>query len=137
MGRTCACLLLLSLFATGCQVVPESPRNLQPLPADGALLTYRDVIYRARSQATLATESFYIDRWQDVDKAAASLEDTARYLPRALEIPAAQKSSLEARSQSLIKEAQALREAVKGRDEKKTTEVMKRINLLVRELRPE
>ena len=99
-------------------------------------MTYRDVIHRARSQATLATESFYIDQWQDVDRAAASLEDTARYLPRAVEVPATQKTSLEVRSQTLVKEAQALREAVKGRDEKKTTEAMKKINLLA-QLRPE
>jgi len=136
MGRT-SFVLCLAALAVGCQVIPEAPRALQPLPSNGPAMTYRDVVYRARSQATLATESFYIDQWPDVDRAAAGLEDTARYLPRAVEVPATQRTSLEVRSQTLVKEAQALRQAVKGRDEKKTTEAMQRINLLVRELRPE
>lgn len=136
MGRTTA-IFLTTVALAGCQVVPEAPRPLQPLPADGPAMTYREIIHRARSQATLATESFYIDQWQDVDRAAASLEDTARYLPKAIEVPVTQKASLEARSKTLAQEAKALREAVKGRDEKKTTDAMKKINLLVRELRPE
>jgi hypothetical protein len=41
------------------------------------------------------------------------------------------------RSEDLAKAAQTLREAVKSRDERRTTEVMQRINLLVRQLRPE
>jgi hypothetical protein len=47
------------------------------------------------------------------------------------------KVSLEARSQELAKAAMALREAAKAKDEKKTNETMQKINLLVRELRPE
>src|SRR5687768_9182552 len=85
MGRITA-ILVVTVVLAGCQIVPDAPRPLQPLPADGPAMTYRDVIHRARQQATLATESFYVDQWQDVDRAAASLEETARYLPKAVEI---------------------------------------------------
>jgi hypothetical protein len=134
--RRAICLAVLGLALAGCQITPDPQRNLQPLPVDGAV-TYNEVVQRARSQAMIATEAFYVDQWADVERAAQSLEDTARYLPRSLEIPAGNKTSVEARATSLAAEAAALRTAVKSRDEKKTNEVMQRINLLVRELRPE
>jgi hypothetical protein len=133
-----AVLAAASCFAlAGCLATPEPNRQLQPLPVEGAPLNYKDVVARARGIATSATEAFYIDQWAEVEKAATNLEDTAQYLPRAGEIPMARKVSLEVRSQALVKEAQALREAAKAKDEKKTNEAMQKINLLVRELRPE
>jgi hypothetical protein len=135
--RRAFCLAVIGLALVGCQITPDPQRNLQPLPVDGPVLTYNEVVQRARSQAMIATEAFYVDQWADVERAAISLEDTARYLPRALEIPTANKASVEARATSLGREATALRTAVKSRDEKKTNEIMQRINLLVRELRPE
>ncbi len=135
MRRSC-CLAALLLVA-GCQAIPDTHRPVQPLPLDGPPLSYREVISRARTLATQATEAFYVDQWADVEKAAVNLEDTARYLPKTADVPAVQKTSLEARSQTLVQESLALREAAKSRDEKKTTEAMQRINLLVRELRPE
>jgi hypothetical protein len=127
----------LCLIAAGCLATAEPRRPLQPLPMDGPPLSYKDVVTRARNIATSATEAFYIDLWIEVERSAQSLEETANYLPRAAEIPEVRKVSLEARSQALVKESQALREAAKAKDEKKTTEAMQKINLLVRELRPE
>jgi len=135
--RRAFCLAALGFALAGCQITPDPQRNLQPLPVDGPVMTYTEIVQRARAQAMIATEAFYVDQWADVERAAASLEDTARYLPRSLEIPPASKASVDARSTSLGQEAQALRAAVKNRDEKKTNEAMQRINLLVRELRPE
>src|SRR5262245_50166174 len=135
--RRAFCLTDLGLALAGCQLSPDPQRSLQPLPVDGPVLTYNEVVQRARAQAMLATEAFYVDQWAEVERAAASLEDTARYLPRSLEIPTAQKGSVDGRSTSLAAEAAALKTAVKSRDEKKTNETMQRINLLVRELRPE
>jgi hypothetical protein len=121
----------------GCQLPPEMSRSVPPLPSEAGAIGYRDVVQRARWQATMATEAFYVDRWSEVEAAAQGLEETARYLTRAREIPMSQESTLAVRSEKLAKEAQALRLAVQSRDEHKTTEVMQRINLLVRELRPE
>lgn len=121
----------------GCQLAPETRRSVPPLPAEGGLLSYRDVVQRARMQATMATEAFYVDQWSEVEVAAQGLEETAKYLLRAREIPATHQPMLATRSENLAKEAQALRLAVQSRDERRTTEVMQRINLLVRELRPE
>ena len=135
MRRTLTFVALATIVA-GCQVTPE-PRPLQPLPVEGPALNYKDVVVRARALATTATEAFYIDKWLEVEKAAISLEETAQYLPRTLEIPVGRKGSLDANSQTLLKEAQALREAARAKDEKKTTESMQKINLLVRELRSE
>ena len=128
---------IVAIALAGCITTADQNRAFQPLPTEGAPLAYKDVIARARALATAATEAFYIDQWPDVVKAATSLEETGQYLPRSAEVPPARKASLDARSDELVKEAQALRDAAKAKDEKKTNASMQKINLLVRELRPE
>jgi hypothetical protein len=136
MGR--AIFVAFSMFAVaGCLATPEPIRPIQPLPTDAGAMSYREVMIRARTLASTANEAFYIDHWSDVEKAALSLEETAQYLPRAAEIPPTRKVSLDARSQELIRQSQELRAAAKAKNEKMTNEAMQKINLLVRELRPE
>lgn len=135
MRRTLTVVAIVTILA-GCQVTQDQ-KPLPPLKVDGAALSYKDVIVRARILATNANEAFYVDQWAEVEKAAASLEETAGYLPRSIEIPVSRKASLDTRSDVLVKEAQALRAAAKAKDEQKATAAMQKINLLVRELRPE
>lgn len=122
------------LFLCGCQALQE-PNRLQPLPADGTPIAYREVVQKARGCATAATEAFYIDNWAGVEAAATQLEQTAQYLPRSTEIPSARQASLEAAVTVLKKEAQTLRAAATAKDETKTNEALQRIHLRVRELR--
>ncbi len=125
------------LIVIGCQNSAEQRRSVTPLPVEGPALSYRDVVSRARTLAAQATEAFYIDQWIDVEKAASNLQETARYLPKSVDVPSTQKSTLDDRSKTLEQESLALRDAAKARDEKKTNDVMQRVNLLVRELRSE
>src|SRR5262245_60588474 len=127
--RRAILLAAFSLLLAGCLATPEPNRPLQPLPTDGAPLPFKDVVARARGIATSATEAFYVDQWTEVEKAATNLEDTAQYLPRSADVPAAHKVSLEVRSQTLVKEAQTLKAAAKAKDVNKTTESMQKINL--------
>jgi hypothetical protein len=132
---TCVGLLAIIVFA-GCQTAPEQIK-IPPLPAEGQPVTYGDVVQRARVLATSATEAFYIDKWGEVESAALGLEQTALYLPKASDVPAARRASLDAQMQTLVRESQELREAAKKSDEKRTNSTLQRIHLLVRELRPE
>jgi hypothetical protein len=131
------CFAALGLMVIGCQSGGDLRRSVPPLPLDGPALGYRDVVSRARTLASQATEAFYVDQWLEVERAAVSLEETARYLPKSADVPLPQKSTLDVRSKTLEQESVALREAAKSRDEKKTNDVMQRVNLLVRELRSE
>jgi hypothetical protein len=135
--RRMLCSAALGLALVGCQSANDLRRPVQPLPVNGPALAYHDVVSRARLLATQATEAFYIDQWLEVEKAALNLEETARYLPKSTDVPTAQKFSIDTRSRTLEQESVALREAAKARDEKKTNDVMQRVNLLVRELRSE
>lgn len=128
----CAALLLL----VGCQVAPEKVA-VMPLPEGGEPLAYADVVQRARSQASAANDAFYVDRWADLQEAANTLEKTARFLPRATDVPAALKDGLPTRADELTKLAGQLRDAAKAQDVKKTNEALQQINLKVRELRAE
>src|SRR3954451_4550336 len=126
-------LVLLSL--AGCQVPqdrlpPDLPETVGPRP-------YAELLTRARAQAKVATEAFYINKWGDLEDAARGLEQTARYLTRAEEVPSARKQALAKLSDDLGKEAGELRKAAQSKDEKETTAVLTRINFKVRELRPE
>jgi len=124
------CLLL----AVGCAVPPERVA-LQRLPENGPPLPYAELLTRARAQATVATEAFYVNRWPDLEDAAKGLEQTARFLAKAEDVPAKQKDVLPVISGDLAKEAAGLREAAQAKNVKASTDALQRIHLKVRELR--
>jgi hypothetical protein len=127
------CLAVLTL--AGCpapqdRLPPDLPDAVAPRP-------YAELLTRARAQAKVATEAFYINKWGDLEDAARGLEQTARYLPKAEEVPSARKPALMVLSDELLKEAGNLRKAAQSKDEKEATTVLTRINFKVRELRPD
>jgi hypothetical protein len=135
MKRALAVGLVLCGLA-GCALPPERAA-LPPLPEDSQPLPYAELLTRARLQSAAATEAFYVDRWTDLEEAAKSLEQTARFLAKAKEVPARHKENLATEAADLGKEAAKLRDAAKTQDVKQVNEIMQRINLQVRELRPE
>jgi hypothetical protein len=125
------------LFAlAGCQL-PAERLPLKPLPDDGQPLPYADLVTRARVQASAANEAYYVDGWVDLEDAAKGLEQTARFLAKASEVPAKHKDKLEVEAGDLGKLAAELRETAKGKEITKTNDVLQRINYKVRQLRPE
>ncbi|MFL5342614.1 MAG: hypothetical protein ACJ8F7_20975 [Gemmataceae bacterium] len=136
MNRTACVGVAAFLLLAGCQNQPDQLR-VPSAPADGQLLSYRDTVAKARTLATSAVEAFYVDNWTDVEAAATNLEKTAQFLPKAIDVPAARQSTLDAQSQALQQDAQKLRESAHQADVKKTNEVLQRIHLQVRELKPD
>lgn len=130
MKRT---LLLASLLVFGCQLPPE--RLPRPLPDDAPPLTYAELLTRARTQATVATEAFYVDKWAEVEDAARGLEQTAKFLVKSEDVPPTHKERLPRVSSELSKVAVRLREAALMKNVKDTNEVLQQVNLTVRELR--
>ncbi len=127
---------LLFVSLVGCQLPPERV-PLKPLPDDGPPQPYVDLVNRARAQATAANEAFYINNWPDLEDAAKGLELTARVLGKAADVPLKHKDTLPNESADLAKEAAKLREVAKTQDVRQATETLQRINLKIRELRPE
>lgn len=121
---------------TGCQLPPER-LPVKPLPEDGPPLPYADLVLRARLQATAANEAFYIDNWTDLEDVARGLELTARFLGKATEVPVKHQDKFMVDAGDLGKSAAELRAAAKAKDVKQANEVLQRINLKVRQLRPE
>jgi hypothetical protein len=128
------CLGLLGL-ALGCAAPERLPLKL--LPEDGPPLPYAELLTRARHQATTATDSFYVNRWEDLEDAARGLEQTAKYLAKATDVPPKQKDTLAVLAGDLGKEAVTLREAAKAKEVQKANDSLQRIHLKVRELRLE
>jgi hypothetical protein len=124
----------LLVFAVGCQTSAERV-PLKPLPDDGPPLPYAELLTRARLQAMNAQEMYYLDKWSDLEDAAKGLEQTAKYLPKASDIPANQKDTLPVTAGDLGKEATNLREAAKAKDKNKIEQSMNVIHSKVRELR--
>jgi hypothetical protein len=128
------CLAVVLLGAASCQL-PNERAPLPPLPEKVTSLPYAELLTRVRWQASQANEAFYVDRRNELEDAAKGLELTARYLARADDVPAKHKDTLPVAAGDLGKEAATLREAAVAKDVKKTTEILQRINLKVRELR--
>lgn len=124
-------LLLLPACA-----VPIEREPLRLLPEDRGAMPYNELSTRARLQATSAMEAYYVDRWADVEDAARGLEQTARFLNKAQDIPAKQKETLPKLTEDLAKEALLLRDSAKEKDSKKVHESLTRVQSMVRELTP-
>jgi hypothetical protein len=126
---------LIFLALSGCvapqdRLPPDLPEAVGPRP-------YSELLTRARSQAEVATKAFYLNKWCDLEDAGRGLEQTAKYLAKAEEVPPARKQVLMRLSKELEEEARTLRKAAQAKDEKETTAVLTRVNYKVRELRPE
>jgi hypothetical protein len=128
------CTGSLLLILTACQA-PEERAALRPLPDDTPPLPYAELLTRARYQATLATEAFYVDKWTEVEDAARGLEQTARFLPKAQDVPAKQKDALPVVSGDLSKEAGRLLAAARAKDVKEANDALQHVHLVVHELR--
>jgi hypothetical protein len=126
---------LLLLLVPAC-AIPLEREPLRLLPEDRGPMPYNELAVRARLQATGAMEAYYVDRWTDVEDAARGLEQTARFLNKAQEVPAKQKETLPKLSEDLAKEAVLLRDGAKEKDAKKVHESLTRVQSLVRELTP-
>jgi hypothetical protein len=129
-------LALALVFASGCQVPPEQ-LPLQPVPQNGNGMSYAEVVLRARLQAGAATEAFYVNDWKALADAARNIEETARLLIKTSAIPARQKDRLNAYSDEMAKAAAELRRAADAHDVNRCTDALQRINLKVREMRPD
>jgi hypothetical protein len=124
----------LCLALTSCQM-PAERTPLPPLPEKVVSLPYAELLTRARGQATLANEAFYVNKWGELEDAAKGLEQTARFLAKADDVPVKHKDTLPEASADLAREAARLREAAVAKDVKKSTAALQRIHLKVRELR--
>lgn len=122
------------LLMVGCALPPDRGA-LRPLPEEGPPLPYNEIVFRSRLQAAAAVEAFYVNRWDELEDAARALEQSARFLGKAAEVPPRHKDTLTVEAGDLGKDAAALREAVKAQDVKRTNEILQRLNLKVRELR--
>lgn len=127
------CLVLVCL-AAGC-VAPGERTPLKMLPDDSPPLPYAELLTRARAQATAALDASYVDNWSELEDAAKGLEQTAKFLPKAIEVPAKQKDTVPVVAGDLGKEAVILHEAARAKDVEKTTASLTRIQQTVRKLR--
>jgi hypothetical protein len=128
------CILVFTLLALGCQTPP--PRAAAPILADDAgPMPFADLVIRARGQAMTALEAYYVDHWAEVEEAARGLEQTARFLRRASDVPPIRQGDLSVRADTLAEGSKQLREAAKSRASEQVNAVLQRINSQVRELR--
>lgn len=129
-------ILSLLTFALGCQTAQQQQRPaVAPLPENSAPLPFAELASRARSQAMTALEAYYVDHWTEVEDAARGLEQTARFLHRATNVPPIRQGDLSLRADTLADAARQLREAAQKKAGEQVNGVLQRINAMVRELR--
>jgi hypothetical protein len=123
------------LFVLGCQSVSDKTASIQPLPDNAPPPPYQDLLSRARNQSSLATESFFINNWAELEDAAKGLEQTSRLMSKSTEIPENKKELITAVSSDLNREAIKLKEACKTKNEAEVNSQLQKITLKIRELR--
>jgi hypothetical protein len=133
-----AVLPLLLVALAGCQLTDDRAA-LRPLPEDAPPRPYAELLTRARQQASLATNAFYVNNWADLEDAAKGLEQTARHLGKATDVPENLKDTLPAMAGKLGQEAGKLKESAsaKEKDVKLITDQLTSINTRIREMRLE
>jgi hypothetical protein len=127
-------LCLVLVCVAGC-VAPGERTPLKMLPDDSPPIPYAELLTRARAQANSAIDASYVDNWSELEDAARGLEQTAKFLPKAIEVPAKQKDTVPVVAGDLGKEAVLLRDAAKAKDVEKTTTSLTRIQQTVRKLK--
>jgi hypothetical protein len=134
MRRTISLGVFL-LLCLGCATTAERQALVRPLPEDSPATPYSQLLDRARAQGIAATEALYVEDWSECDEVGKALEQTARFLNKATDVPADQKDNLPVVSGDLGKEAASFRETVRTKDGDKANEVLARINHMVRRLK--
>jgi hypothetical protein len=128
----------LSIFVVvcvGCASTAEHQALVRPLPEDGPAASYPQLLTRARAQGLAATEALYMEDWSECEEVGKALEQTARFMNKATEVPSDQKDNLPVVSGDLGKEAATFREMVRVKDGDKANEVLGRINHMLRRLK--
>ena len=132
MTRLLLCGTLL--LALGC-AIPAERVPLRPLPENGQVLPYAELLTRIRAQASAANEAFYLDHWNDLEDMAKGIEQTSRFLSKAEEVPEKNRKILAEVTDALSKSAQKLQEAAAKHSVKDATNALQQINSKVRDLR--
>lgn len=127
-------LSAMVLVMLGC-AVPAERVPLQPLPDDVQPLPYPELLTRVRAQANAANDAYYLDRWRDLEDIAKNIEQTARYLAKAKEVPAKNREILAEVSGDLAKSALKLKGAAAAKNVKDTSDALQQIAVKVRQLR--
>lgn len=128
------CVYFVFLILAGCQM-PLERLPLRPLPEDAPPLPYAELLTRARLQASTANEAFYVNQWSELEDSAKGLEQTARFLEKAVEVPKTQKEALPAKAKDLSEEAARLQEAAKAKNVQQTLDTLQRVHFKIRLLR--
>ena len=125
---------LLLVFLLGCTATGEPRALVRPLPDDSGAQPFPELVKRGRAQAIAATEALYIEDWTEADEAGKALEQTARFLNKATDVPDDKKDNLPALSGDLGEDASKFRTLVKAKDGDKANDVLARINFKLRKL---
>jgi hypothetical protein len=129
-------ILLSAMFLVmlGC-AVPAERVPLQPLPENGQVLPYAELLTRVRAQANAANDAYYLDRWDDLADMGKGIEQTARFMSKAQEVPAKNREILAEVTGDLAKSARKLKEAAAAKNVKDTSDALQQITVKVRQLR--
>jgi len=131
MMRTLSIFTVLSLVS-GCTTAPD-PLRVAPLPLAGPVNGVPEALFRARSQATAATEAFFLDDWARLDTIGQALEDTAAQLGK-MPVPEPKQIELRDAAAKLGTQAKQLRAAALKKDTMAVSAAISQIGTEVRNL---
>lgn len=129
-------ILFALVFVVGvvaCKLPEE--KTTPALPALEGQLQFKDLIQRAEAEVTVAIEAFFVDQYNEVELAGQGLKATARFLPRAQDVPASIQPLLALEAEKIGEEAQLVSDAARNKDAKALTPLLGRLHLRIRSLK--
>ncbi len=124
----------VGICLVGCRLPPDR-EPLRPLAENGVQFSYGELLARLHSQTNAAMDAFFVDAWIELDESAGGIEQTARFLAKAIDPPEHLKGSMVQACGSLQKEATRLAGAARQKNADIATEALQRITLQVRQLK--
>jgi hypothetical protein len=125
----------LALGMVGCASTAADHSSIVPLPEKGNPKPFSELLTRMKSQASVATDCYYTNDWDNLQIAAKSMAQTASYLGKATEVPVSSQASISKISPEMEMESDQLLQAAKNRDEKAVNVSLQKIHSLIRRLR--
>lgn len=123
------------LAIVGCASTAADHSSIVPLPEKGTPKPFPELLTRMKSQASVATDCYYTNDWDNLQIAAKSMGQTAAYLGKATEVPASSQTAITKISPEMETESDQLLQAAKNRDEKAVNVSLQKIHSLIRRLR--
>ena len=127
-------IVALFIAVTALSCCGDAEKLPPPLPKDGGVMPYAQVLARLSAQVNTAKDEHFLNHWDAVVEASVGLQQSADYLLRSPDLPPIHRVAIEKSSKELSADILKLRDTARKKEQSESLELIRRIHNKVREL---